>query len=82
MEAERWFLRSCLHGSVVEDLHVPAQRALHASMPHDVLCGSRRCGALYQRGLERWIADLLQPVFDSLVSDGMVPPLRAGWTFA
>lgn len=28
---------------------------------------------VYQRGLERWIADLLQPVFDSLVSDGMVP---------
>jgi len=28
---------------------------------------------VYQRGLERWIADLLQPVFDNLVSDGMVP---------
>ncbi len=28
---------------------------------------------VYQRGLERWIADLLQPVFDNLVTDGMVP---------
>ena len=28
---------------------------------------------VYQRGLERWIADLLQPVFDNLVADGMVP---------
>ena len=28
---------------------------------------------VYQRGLERWIADLLQPVFDNLVTDGLVP---------
>jgi len=28
---------------------------------------------VYQRGLERWIIDLLQPLFDSLVKDGMVP---------
>ena len=24
---------------------------------------------IYQRGLERWLADLLQPVFDSLITD-------------
>lgn len=28
---------------------------------------------VYQRGLERWIMDLLQPVFDGLVKDGSVP---------
>ena len=28
---------------------------------------------MYQRGLERWLADLLQPVFDALVADRMVP---------
>jgi hypothetical protein len=28
---------------------------------------------VYQRGLERWLADLLQPLFDSLVEDKMVP---------
>ena len=27
---------------------------------------------VFQRGLERWIIDLLQPVFDSLVKDGQV----------
>ncbi|CAL8470275.1 g9817 [Coccomyxa elongata] len=33
----------------------------------------RKMWRVYQRGLERWIADLLQPVFDNLVTDGMVP---------
>ena len=28
---------------------------------------------VYQRGLERWLADLLQPVFDNLVAEKMVP---------
>ena len=28
---------------------------------------------MYQRGLERWLADLLQPVFDNLVAEKMVP---------
>lgn len=28
---------------------------------------------VYQRGLERWIIDLLQPVFDGLIKDGTVP---------
>ena len=28
---------------------------------------------VYQRGLERWIIDLLQPLLDSLVKDGLVP---------
>lgn len=28
---------------------------------------------MYLRGLERWIADLIQPVFDGLVQDGAVP---------
>lgn len=33
----------------------------------------RKAWRVYQRGLERWLADLLQPVFDSLVADKMVP---------
>lgn len=33
----------------------------------------RKAWRVYQRGLERWLADLLQPVFDSLVKDKMVP---------
>eukprot|EP00889_Picochlorum_renovo_P000942 jgi/Picre1/27972/NNA_000933.t1 len=33
----------------------------------------RKAWRVYQRGLERWLADLLQPVFDSLVQDKMVP---------
>ena len=28
---------------------------------------------VYQRGIERWLADLLQPLFDSLVAEKMVP---------
>ena len=28
---------------------------------------------VYQRGLERWLADLLQPVFDNLVAEMAVP---------
>ena len=28
---------------------------------------------VYQRGLERWIIDMLQPLLDSLVKDGLVP---------
>ena len=28
---------------------------------------------VFQRGMERWLADLLQPVFDNLVADRMVP---------
>ena len=33
----------------------------------------RKAWRIYQRGLERWLADLLQPVFDGLVADGQVP---------
>lgn len=33
----------------------------------------RKVWRVYQRGLERWIIDLLQPVFDQLVKDGSVP---------
>ncbi len=33
----------------------------------------RKAWRVYQRGLERWLADLLQPVFDNLVADGAVP---------
>ena len=33
----------------------------------------RKAWRVYQRGLERWLADLLQPVFDNLVAEGMVP---------
>jgi len=33
----------------------------------------RKAWRVYQRGLERWLADLLQPVFDNLVKDNMVP---------
>ena len=33
----------------------------------------RKAWRVYQRGLERWLADLLQPVFDGLVADGQVP---------
>lgn len=33
----------------------------------------RKIWRVYQRGLERWITDLLQPVFDGLVQAGSVP---------
>lgn len=33
----------------------------------------RKAWRVYQRGLERWLASLLQPVFDNLVQDQMVP---------
>lgn len=33
----------------------------------------RKAWRVYQRGLERWLASLLQPVFDNLVQDKMVP---------
>ncbi|KAL0042532.1 hypothetical protein WJX79_002601 [Trebouxia sp. C0005] len=33
----------------------------------------RKAWRVYQRGLERWLADLLQPVFDNLISDKAVP---------
>jgi len=33
----------------------------------------RKAWRIYQRGLERWLAGLLQPVLDNLVADGMVP---------
>ncbi|GLC46337.1 hypothetical protein PLESTM_001859400 [Pleodorina starrii] len=33
----------------------------------------RKVWRVYQRGLERWIIDLLQPLFDGLVKDGSVP---------
>ena len=33
----------------------------------------RKAWRVYQRGLERWLAGLLQPVFDNLVQDQMVP---------
>mmetsp|Transcript_40465 Transcript_40465/g.114601 ORF Transcript_40465/g.114601 Transcript_40465/m.114601 type:complete len:911 (+) Transcript_40465:443-3175(+) len=37
----------------------------------------RKLWRVYQRGLERWIVDLLQPVFDSLIDDNIAPePLR------
>ena len=34
---------------------------------------STQAWRVYQRGLERWLADLLQPVFDNLISDKSVP---------
>jgi hypothetical protein len=37
-----------------------------------ILC-TTQMWRVYQRGLERWIADLLQPVFDNLVTDKMAP---------
>lgn len=41
------------------------------------LWGDARAGGqawrVYQRGLEKWLADLLQPVFDNLVAEGAVP---------
>ena len=52
------------------------------------LLGGIQCFAMlqmwrvYQRGLERWIADLLQPVFDNLVTDGMVPRFVQARTLA
>ena len=33
----------------------------------------RKAWRVYQRGLERWLADLLQPVLDGVVADGQVP---------
>jgi len=33
----------------------------------------RKAWRVYQRGLERWLADLLQPVLDNLVADKTVP---------
>jgi len=43
----------------------------------------RKAWRVYQRGLESWITDLLQPVFDGLVADGSVPGFvqvrRGGW---
>ena len=33
----------------------------------------RKAWRVYQRGLEQWLSDLLQPVFDNLVAEGMVP---------
>ncbi|KAK9822688.1 hypothetical protein WJX81_000906 [Elliptochloris bilobata] len=33
----------------------------------------RKMWRVFQRGMERWLADLLQPVFDNLVADRMVP---------
>ncbi|KAL4440462.1 hypothetical protein ABPG75_003463 [Micractinium tetrahymenae] len=33
----------------------------------------RKAWRVYQRGIERWLADLLQPLFDSLVAEKMVP---------
>eukprot|EP00884_Botryococcus_braunii_P009554 jgi/Botrbrau1/185/Bobra.0022s0165.1 len=33
----------------------------------------RKAWRVYQRGLEKWLADLLQPVFDNLVAEGGVP---------
>ena len=37
------------------------------------LAPSFQAWRVYQRGLERWFASLLQPVFDGLVADGQVP---------
>lgn len=35
----------------------------------------RKAWRVYQRGLERWIIDLLQPVLDSVIKDNSVPRL-------
>jgi hypothetical protein len=35
--------------------------------------GGVQAWRVYQRGLEKWLADLLQPVFDNLVAEGGVP---------
>ena len=47
----------------------PLSSPIHPSV-HPALLQAWR---VYQRGLERWLADLLQPLFDSLVEDKMVP---------
>ena len=54
---------------------------LHERLPHDTsywplslpLLNLLQAWRVYQRGLERWLADLLQPVFDNLISDKAVP---------
>ncbi|KAI7838615.1 hypothetical protein COHA_007622 [Chlorella ohadii] len=33
----------------------------------------RKAWRVYQRGIERWLADMLQPLFDMLVAEKMVP---------
>lgn len=38
----------------------------------------RKIWRVYQRGLERWITDLLQPVFDGLISVSQVLLARGG----
>eukprot|EP00879_Flechtneria_rotunda_P007959 GHRR01008338.1.p1 GENE.GHRR01008338.1~~GHRR01008338.1.p1 ORF type:complete len:1287 (+),score=597.52 GHRR01008338.1:548-4408(+) len=58
-----------------------AERAALAAMVHSAPGESvewvnmcfRKIWRVYQRGLERWITDLLQPVFDGLVQAGSLP---------
>lgn len=46
--------------------------ALSIQSVHNASSGTQ-AWRVYQRGLERWLADLLQPVFDNLISDKAVP---------
>lgn len=39
----------------------------------------RKIWRVYQRGLERWITDLLQPVFDGLISVSVNIQYMANW---
>lgn len=38
----------------------------------------RKIWRVYQRGLERWLAGVLQPVFDNIVQEGSVPTFLQG----
>lgn len=42
----------------------------HLPLPANGLLQAWR---VYQRGIERWLADMLQPLFDMLVAEKMVP---------
>eukprot|EP00955_Chlamydomonas_euryale_P074187 361960-Chlamydomonas_euryale.AAC.5 len=39
----------------------------------------RKMWRVYQRGLERWIIDVLQPVLDECTSDGTLPRFVQVW---
>lgn len=60
--------KACMHAWECCDVH--AHTCMHA-------CA--QAWRVYQRGLERWIIDLLQPVFDGLVKDGAVPRFVQRW---
>ena len=65
----------CFYTSLTRGVWIKAAAITSEVQPCDELPGIAvlQMWRVYQRGLERWIADLLQPVFDNLVTDGMVP---------